>query len=259
MPGLNGYLRRRNLPPDSRDIPHDLMFNGGHGRMQGFASKCSGEICRQAQVACEEMGATDKTLAKLFDVDVSSINYWKRTYSEFRKAVQRGRDQWDSNRVEKALMSRCIGYTYDETTIENISVKGKDSDGTSIRIPAQKVSITTKTIVPDVRAIIYWLEHRQPQRWPAIKQILETRGSMEHQHSGKVEIERLSDDELSEFRNLLIAAAARPAAIDASTTFSGGDGSMAVDVGSGRGTTEDRRRDGSSFLVPVRRDVLVDG
>ena len=58
------------------------------------------EYVEQARVACEEMGATDSRLAKLFGVEIRTIYRWKRDYPKFKKAVVEGKDTFDTEKIK---------------------------------------------------------------------------------------------------------------------------------------------------------------
>lgn len=74
-------------------------------------------------------------------------------------------------KVENALLKRALGYTYTE-------VKKEDTvNGTA------KVTVTEKTMPPDVAAIIFWLKNRKPEVWREIitetQELLEDDGFLE--------------------------------------------------------------------------------
>lgn len=56
-------------------------------------------------------------------------------------------------KVEEALLLRALGYEYQETRREWSEKTG------------EKTITTTHHVGPDVRALIFWLKNRQPERW----------------------------------------------------------------------------------------------
>ena len=54
--------------------------------------------------------------------------------------------------VENALLKRALGYEYDEVTVE------QSEDGFKRRV-------TTKQVLPDTTAQIFWLKNRRPDKW----------------------------------------------------------------------------------------------
>lgn len=69
--------------------------------------------------------------------------------------------------VENALLKRALGYEYEEVTteIEEYPSGKKDADGKPIMRQKKHIKRTTKSVVPDVTAQIYWLNNRRPDRW----------------------------------------------------------------------------------------------
>ncbi|MBU2652685.1 MAG: helix-turn-helix domain-containing protein [Bacteroidetes bacterium] len=116
-----------------------------------------------AEVACREGGLTDVKLAKLFGVAKSTINLWKKEHPDFSDSIKKGKDDWDSEKIENSLAKRALGFSYTETTKEPRLIKKPDGDiTTSDMVVTKKV---TKLIVPDTTAQIFWLKNRQPKRW----------------------------------------------------------------------------------------------
>ena len=62
------------------------------------------------------LGCTDKRLAELFEVDVDTIDLWKRTHPEFIRALREGKEVADAE-VVKSLYHRAIGYSHKESKI----------------------------------------------------------------------------------------------------------------------------------------------
>jgi len=59
------------------------------------------------------LGLTDRELAKAFDVEYNTIDYWKRSHPEFLEAMFRGKVDADSKAAE-SLLRAAIGYDYPE-------------------------------------------------------------------------------------------------------------------------------------------------
>ena len=96
-------------------------------------------------------GATDKDLARIMGVSLSTLYEWKRLYPKISEAIKKGKDVVDAQ-VENALLKRALGYEYTEKMIE------ESSDG-------YKTRKTIKFIPPDVTAQIFWLKNRRPDAW----------------------------------------------------------------------------------------------
>jgi hypothetical protein len=114
----------------------------------------------QAEKLCRQFGADDQALAEYFEVDVSTISRWKNEHPEFKEALRRGKDAFDTERVEQALLHRAIGYSHPEDDIRVVN-------GEVVITP------TVRHYPPDTAAAIFWLKNRQRDRW---------RDKIEHDH-----------------------------------------------------------------------------
>lgn len=132
------------------DYPH------GTGRPPKYKN---GVMPEQAEKLCR-LGATNKDLADFFGVVERTIVEWLNKHPDFRECVKRGKDYFDTERVEKALAHRAIGYSHEETHVSNYQGE------------ITKTSIT-KYYPPDTTAAIFWLKNRDPKRW---------RDKVEHDH-----------------------------------------------------------------------------
>ena len=114
----------------------------------GRPTKYKPEFAEQAyQLAMLKL--TEGEIARHFEVDHSQIRRWKKRYSEFRRAIARGKDPADA-RMAVSLYERGVGFT------------GPDG----------------RYYPPDVNAASLWLRNRQPHLW---------RDRHEHEHSGGIE------------------------------------------------------------------------
>ena len=55
------------------------------------------------------LGATDEELADFFNVNVATLNRWKKQFPEFRESLKKGKAVADAN-VASKLYNRAIGY-----------------------------------------------------------------------------------------------------------------------------------------------------
>ena len=109
---------------------------------------------------CAEDGFTDKKLGRVFDVSEQTINTWKKEHTKFLESIRAGKDEYDSNAVEKSLRRRAVGFSFTETTMEttgDVNDKGKP-----ILAVTKKVK---KYVPPDTQANRLWLINRRPARW----------------------------------------------------------------------------------------------
>jgi hypothetical protein len=131
------------------------------------------EFNDQARVACQEGGFTDAKLGKLFGVKPDTIYSWKKEYPAFARAVQDGKDAWDSEKAERSLAKRVTGFFYTEVTRELRPIYKEGLDGKAT-ISGSEMVVTKrvkKYVVPDVGAIALWLKNRRRDRWKDYKAI----------------------------------------------------------------------------------------
>lgn len=98
-----------------------------------------------------QLGATDLEVAQAFDVNIRTIHRWKLNHSEFREALEVGKDL-ANKRVEESLYKRAVGYTIDTEKV--IVVQGE----------VHRIEIM-EHYPPDVKACEIWLRNRDPENW----------------------------------------------------------------------------------------------
>lgn len=132
---------------------------------RGRATKYKPEYNEQAYNLCL-MGATDKILAEFFEVNVDTIQEWKKIHPDFSDSVKGGKLKADSE-VAAAMFKRAIGFAYDETTYEKLDLKidGENVDEREFKTEAFKKKVVTKLVPGDVGAQMNWLCNRQKEKW----------------------------------------------------------------------------------------------
>jgi hypothetical protein len=131
---------------------------------QGRPTKYKPEYDNMAYLHCRKAGAKDSDLAELFNVAESTLNDWKLAHSSFRESLKKGKDEFDTDSVESALLNRALGCKVRETRISG----GGDDDQAPAAVE------TVKELPPDPTACIFWLKNRNPERW---------RDKVEHEQS----------------------------------------------------------------------------
>jgi transposase-like protein len=116
-------------------------------------------------------GANDRQIAAKLGISESTFYQYVRTYAEFKQALKKGKAPVDTL-VENSLLKRALGYEYTETK--------KVTRGEKV----VREESTTKQVVPDTTAQIFWLKNRKPAIWRD-KQVLGH------------ELEKLSDEDLN--------------------------------------------------------------
>lgn len=151
-------------------------------------SKLKEKYIEQAEKACAK-GASVKDLAEHFDVTADTIYRWRKKCSEFKKAIDDGRDKYHITVAEASLLKRLKGYFYNEVYSEPDK---KD----------QKKMVITKVvkrhIPPDTNALKTFLYNRSPERWLK-KQQFEHTGK-----NGSPLLPTLSTEEIEQLRKLKI-------------------------------------------------------
>lgn len=96
-------------------------------------------------------GLTDEQIAHNCGICKTTLYQWKKQFPELAEALKRGKEVVDYQ-VENALLKRALGYEYTEVMVE-------ESD------EATRRRETTKQSAPDVRAQMFWLKNRRPDKW----------------------------------------------------------------------------------------------
>ncbi len=126
----------------------------------GRPTKYKPEYEEQVYKLCLE-GFTDKQIAGFFKVDERTINNWKDKHPEFFQSLKRGKDEYDSDVIEKSLAKRASGYQYTEVT----RAVSKEADPTTGKPQLVTIKEVTKEVAPDPTSMIFWLKNRRPDRW----------------------------------------------------------------------------------------------
>ena len=69
-------------------------------------------------------------------------------------------DERPADAVEKALLKRALGFTHREVQTEELFDKE-----TGELVSTGKRRVVSKEVLPDVRALLFWLKNRRPNRW----------------------------------------------------------------------------------------------
>lgn len=108
-------------------------------------------------------GLTDEQIAANMGITRSTLNEWKKKYSDISDTLKRGKDIIDIQ-VENALLKRALGYTYIETTQERVDDYDPHT-GLKTGSHMEVIKTVTKEVQPDTTAQIFWLKNRKPDTW----------------------------------------------------------------------------------------------
>lgn len=103
-------------------------------------------------------GLSDEDIAKAINVDRSTIYAWKKTYPAISDALRDGKLAADLA-VESALFKKATGFTVTDT--KTTSFLDKETG----ELVEGKSEVTTKHVLPDTLAIMFWLKNRCPDLW----------------------------------------------------------------------------------------------
>jgi len=144
-------------------------------------------------------GWDDKKISAFFKINVSTLTRWKQKHTEFCTALKDWKKEADL-KVEKSLYKRAIGFQFDEIVYEkaNVGALGIKLTGDKVKdikaVETNKVKITTKLIIPDTTAQIFWLKNRQPDKWRDKKDVVVTELTKEERDAELIRLKALLSD-----------------------------------------------------------------
>jgi len=92
-------------------------------------------------------------------VDKIVTNTTRETDDMTQKKFQNPEER-PADAVEKALLKRALGFTHREVQTEELYDKE-----TGELLSTGKRKVVAKEVLPDVRALLFWLKNRRPGRW----------------------------------------------------------------------------------------------
>ena len=113
-----------------------------------------------------EDGYTDDEIARCAGLTPREFNVWRHRHKKLRDAIELGRREADFSVVE-AVYKRATGYNV--STKKTHKLKRVDFDPVTGKKLREYEELATADdedyIPPDLRASIFWLKNRQPDRW----------------------------------------------------------------------------------------------
>lgn len=115
------------------------------------------------------LGLTEKQICDLWEVNIKTFEYWKRTKDDFFEALQNGREIADA-KVAHAFYKAALGYSHPDVHILSNRVKEYDKEGNVVKEYNDPLIIPiTKHYPPNVYAAHKWLSTRQREYWADIQ------------------------------------------------------------------------------------------
>jgi len=115
-------------------------------------------------------GMIDEEIAKKLGISIGTFYEYRNKYPEFSESIDKGKIPTD-DKVEDALLKRCLGFEYEETQVEYIPGKAEaegEEPGPAIPVNIKR---TKKTVLGSVRAEEFWLQNRRPEKWRNLKDV----------------------------------------------------------------------------------------
>lgn len=109
---------------------------------------------------CAKSGLDKKSTAEKLNISVREFNQLTRELPRLKNAFDEGKNLAPAQQVEDALLRRALGFQQQEIYSEDIVDKK-----TGEQLETLKRRVVSKEIAPDVRALLFWLKNRCPQRW----------------------------------------------------------------------------------------------
>ena len=130
-------------------------------------------------------GLINEQIAHNIGITRETLRVWSNKYTCISVALKAGKEVID-RQVENALLKRALGYRYEETKI----VLEKDDNGKD----KKRQEKTTKTVIPDTTAQIFWLKNRKSAEWRDRKEI-EHSGGLSISDKNEIFKEYLNDED----------------------------------------------------------------
>lgn len=143
------------------------------------------------------LGATDVQIAQTFNIDATTLDYWKRTKKDFMESLKQGKTMADA-KVSHSLYLAAIGYSHPDQVVLSNKIKEFGEDGKIKKEYTKPLIVdTVKSYPPNVTAAVKWLQARQPEVWGKRMRV---DGQVEHNH--KIDLSNFSQEELEILQKL---------------------------------------------------------
>ena len=103
------------------------------------------------------MGVKNDEIARLLGVTAEKLLRWQSQHPDFKKAMA---EPAAAELAEDALLRRALGFKVCESSAEELVDK---KSGEILEVLKRRT--ITKDVPPDVRALLFYLKNRCPERW----------------------------------------------------------------------------------------------
>ena len=110
-----------------------------------------------------KLGWPVKDICEALGISYRSWMRWKKEKPEFRQAVLKGEREFATEKIERKLINRCLGYDYEEEHNETIEDQVVTKTGEVVDTTKTKTVIKKMHCPPDVAAMRLYLQSRLPE------------------------------------------------------------------------------------------------
>jgi len=142
-----------------------------------------------ADLAAE--GKTNAEIAASLKINIKTFYKWQNQYPEFKAQIRTGKDKFDSEHVEVALLEDALGHEHDEVVLERDTESG-------LLVETKR----TKKWERSFQAQRFWLMNRNPARWKESQEVVISDKALEEKLSlAEKRLKELRDGKTSEGRD----------------------------------------------------------
>lgn len=111
-------------------------------------------------------GLTDEQIAKNMDISRSTLNEWRKKYSDISDTLKKSKEIVDLE-VENALLKKAKGYNVDlKKTFKVKTIDYDPSTGKKLKEHEELITGYDEVHIPaDTTAQIFWLKNRRPDKY----------------------------------------------------------------------------------------------
>ena len=112
-----------------------------------------------------KLGWKINCICELMEITRRTWDNWMKKYPEFREAVNEGKNEFATEKVENKLIKRCMGYSYIKSREEVVNDVVIANDGSQIPVKIHKTVQQEVYVPPNVSAIKKFLAARLPEKY----------------------------------------------------------------------------------------------